>query len=377
LIVALMALAVAVPAAILIDGSNGDSGSADQSTTVAPLRSKPGRVDPAIARGSARPPFHSPDRLPSARWRPFASDSPWNRRVPRNPRIDRRSSRYVKRLLETGSVDDLRAGTTGTASDFGHAIYFASNSDPLYTVRGGSRVEPYRIDGKRVRLPDKAQPAAGGDGHLAVVFDGNHWGCYDTTVDHAARVIRCRAGRKVPIDGVGLRAAETAARFPSLAGRIRYQEIVAGRIRHAIFAASSQIAYTWVYPAFGSGAHRDPSEGYPPMGTRFQLDPRYMTNRRLATYPAWKRALLRAVRDYGFYLGDSSGSTLKLFAIESGTGYTSFGLPDPWVRFARANNIPSSHDSSIDRTVYRFDLDSGVDWSRLRVIHPCVTAKDC
>ena len=113
------------------------------------------------------------------------------------------------------------------------------------------------------------------------------------------------------------------------------------------------------------------------MGSRFQLDPRYMTNERLATYPPWKRAVLRAIRDYGFYLGDSTDRPLKVFPIESGTSYTSFGLPDPWVRYARAHDVPSSFDTRIDRTVYRFDLESGVDWRRLRVVHPCVAAKDC
>ena len=148
-------------------------------------------------------------------------------------------------------------------------------------------------------------------------------------------MLHCDSGRRIPIDGVGLHAADTSSRFPSLGGRIRYQELAAGRIDHALFAASSRVAYTWVYPAEKSDGRWEPGEGYPPMGTRFQLDPAYMTDERLATYPPWKRAILRAIRDYGFYLGDSTNKSLKVFPIESGTGYTSFGLADPWVTYAK------------------------------------------
>jgi hypothetical protein len=352
-------LSIAVGALILIAGCGG-SGDDERSP----------------ADGSRTTPL-SADHRPPASWRPFADYSPWNRRVPKNAPIDRHSNVFVKRLLEQDAVEPLRVGIADTPLDFSHAIYFADQSDPRYRISGGSKLEPYRIDGETVRLPDGAKPAAGADHHLGVVYDGEHWGCYNASVDRAAREIHCDAGRKVPIDGVGLHAADTSARFPSLAGRIRYQEIAAGQIKHALFAASSQIAYTWVYPAEKSDGGDNPSDGYPPMGSLFQLDPSYMTGERLATYPPWKRAVLRAIRDYGFYLGDSTDRGLKVFPIESGTSYTSLGRPDPWVAYAKAHHLPSSFDNSIDRTVYKFDLQSGVDWSRLRAIDPCVVSKDC
>ena len=283
----------------------------------------------------------------------------------------------VAKLLGSGPVTPLEVGTAGTKKDFAHAIYYANNSDPTYTVKGGSDRGAFAVRGKRLHLPAGARPSAGADHHLAVVYDGQHWGFYGATVDRKAHIIHCLAGRRIPIDGIGLRAAETAARFPSLGGRIRYQEMAAGRIDHALFAASSQIAYTWVYPAEKSDGGDNPRQDYPPMGERFQLDPSYMTDQRLATYPPWKRAVLKAIRDYGFFLGDSTSKSLAVIPIESGTSYTSFGLPDPWVRYAKAHRLPSSYDSQIHRIVYSFDLASGVDWSKLRAIDPCVTSKDC
>jgi hypothetical protein len=322
-------------------------------------------------------PFHSPDRLPPASWRPFAEDSPWNTRIPEQPQLHPSSSLIVQRLLEAGTVAPLQVGDADTEKDFEHAVYYADRSDPLFTVSGGSNDKRYGIDGKRVRLPDGARPAAGDDGHLAIVYDGEHWGCYHAAVSRSARSIRCESGRRVPIDGPGIHAAETSARFPSLAGRVRYQELAARRIDHALFATSSQIAFDAVYPADKSDGDEDPNEGYPPMGTRFQLDPAYMTDERLASYLPWKRALLRAIRDYGFYLGDSTSRPLNVFPIESGTSYTSFGLPDPWVRYAKRRDLPSSFHDDIERELYRFDVADSVDWTRLRVIDPCVTAGDC
>jgi hypothetical protein len=365
------AAVIAVVAALAAGCGGSDGGTASGGSA----GSDNGRALPAPA--SAGGPFHSPDRLPPASWRPFASDSPWNQRIPSKPKLDPDSSRKVEKLFEAGPVSPFYAGTAGTASDFEHAVYFADHSDLLYTVQCGSVHGEYAVDGKHVRVPRGAQPAAGADHHLAIVYRGMHWGFYDASVDRETREIHCGAGRKVPIDGVGLHAAETAARFPSLAGLIRYQEVAAGHIDHALFAASSQVAYDWVYPAEKSDGKKSTGEGYPPMGTRLQLDPAYMTDERLAQYPPWKRPVLRAIRDYGFYLGDSTDASLKLLPFESGTSYTSFGLPDPWVRYAKKNGLPESNHPRIEETVYEYDLEKDVDWSKLRVIDSCLAAKDC
>jgi hypothetical protein len=374
--VGLLAGAGLVLALILISSGSGD-GRSDPTTTAERKREKRQARPRLRVAKSAAGPFHSPDRMPPASWRPFADDSPWNAPVPEQPQLHANSSLIVQRLLEAGTVAPLQVGDADTEKDFEHPVYFADRSDPLYTVSGGSDDERYGIDGKRVRLPDGAKPAAGTDGHLAVVYEGEHWGCYQAVVNRRARSIHCDDGRRVPIDGAGIHAAETSARFPSLGGRVRYQELAAGRIEHALFATSSQIAFDAVYPADKSDGDEDPREGYPPMGTRFQLDPAYMTDERLATYLPWKRALLRAIRDYGFYLGDTTSRPLNVFPIESGTSYTSFGIPDPWVRYAKRNELPSSFHDEIQRELYRFDVADSVDWTQLRVIDPCVSAGDC
>ena len=77
---------------------------------------------------------------------------------------------------------------------------------------------------------------------------------------------------------------------------------------------------------------------------------------------------------YGAYVGDTGANDDEAFdvAIESGEPYTSFGLPDYVGEFWK------QVDGEEDYRNYRyFDIASGVDWSRLRVVDPCVAARRC
>jgi hypothetical protein len=141
--------------------------------------------------------------------------------------------------------------------------------------------------------------------------------------------------------------------------------------------SSNSIATSAVYPAEKSDGGKDASQGYPPMGTRFQLA---MTDSQIdaLAVPDWKKAILRALKNYGGYLGDSTSSPWTVMSFESGSTYTSFGYEDPMVTFAKTHGLPSYYDSSVGRTIYYYDLRSAVDWSRyLRVVDPCVTQGTC
>jgi hypothetical protein len=322
-------------------------------------------------------PFHSPDHYPPACWRPFNNTSPFNQLIPANAKVDPRSAVMVSRILAAGQVNDGRAGIADTSTDFYKTIYFARFDDPVFTIEGGSTVAPYEVDGERVRMPIEARPAGGSDRHLTIVYNGYEYGFWDAHVNLLTRTIRISAGRKIPLHGDGLSAAGTAARFGNLAGRIRMQELRAGVINHALFMASNSIASSYVYPAQKSDGNNDAGAGYPPMGTRFQLA---MTDAQIDALdvPPWKRAVLRALKNYGGYMGDSTSAAWTALSFESGSDYTSFGFIDPFAVYAKTHGLPSYYDSSIGRTVYRFDLHSDVDWARyLRVIDPCVAERTC
>ena len=76
---------------------------------------------------------------------------------------------------------------------------------------------------------------------------------------------------------------------------------------------------------------------------------------------------MRAAARYGLFVGDTGGGFIKL---ESGTTYTSFGLPDPWVELAEDAGLDPWQDS-MGRNRYKFDLTTGIDWAgRLRMAAP-------
>jgi hypothetical protein len=198
---------------------------------------------------------------------------------------------------------------------------------------------------------------------------------WNVRIDRASHTIYPATGRKLPVNGDGLNGSCTNARFACLAGRIRYQELEAGRIEHALFATTDHLRTGYSYPA-KQGSTNNPglNADWPQNGTRLQLDPSYATDAWLAQFPQWKQGVLRALRDYGAYFGDDSGSPLTLTPLESGTGYTSFGLADPFAVYANAHIGQSISQSG---GTYYFDMRSGVDWSKLRVVDSCVAQSAC
>jgi hypothetical protein len=231
------------------------------------------------------------------------------------------------------------------------------------------------VDGKHVHLPDRAQPNHSSDHGMIIVDDDYVWSLSVDWIDRTNNVIHVFYGRRAARTGTGLGGGSTSAKWSSINDMVRLNELKSGRIEHALTFASENIAWNHVYPAQDSDGDNDPAAGYPPMGTRFQLDPSYMTDARLATYPAWKRPILRAMRDYGFFLGDSTSSSIEGFRIDGEMSWLSYGVPSPWVEYAKQQDVPSHDDGG--RTLYYFDLASGVDWTKVRAIDPCVSRGDC
>jgi hypothetical protein len=228
----------------------------------------------------------------------------------------------------------------------------------------------------KVRIPDKARPAAGGDAHLTVVDQASGWE-YDLykvrSKPAGGGVLEFRWGGRTRIDGDGRGSDATAARFGNLAGMIRAQEMDTARIAHALFMNATCDSGTYVYPAQKTGrpcsAIGLPNTDAPPMGARLQLT---LTPEQINALPVpqWKKTILRAMSEYGMYMGDTGGQFGISF--ESGSTYTSFGVEDQMVRFARENNVPTYNGH------YVFNIRDGVDWGRyLRVVDPCVAQGTC
>jgi len=94
-----------------------------------------------------------------------------------------------------------------------------------------------------------------------------------------------------------------AAGLPILPGLIRYDEVAAGEINHAIrfTAPQTQRAYVWPARHFASS---QTGTNYPPMGLRLRLK----ANFDLSDYPTEMQVILQAMKTYGLILADNGSA---------------------------------------------------------------------
>jgi hypothetical protein len=92
-----------------------------------------------------------------------------------------------------------------------------------------------------------------------------------------------------------------AAGLPILPGLVRYDEIVAGEIDHAMrFTAEETAGYIW--PA--RHLTLDAQDGIPPMGARFRLKAEYD----ISSFPPEMQVILQAMKTYGIMLADNGSN---------------------------------------------------------------------
>lgn len=136
-----------------------------------------------------------------------------------------------------------------------------------------------------------------------------------------------------------------AAGLPILPGLVRYEEVAAGEIQHALrFTASrTRRAYTWPARHFASSL-TDPD--LPPMGQRFRLKGSFD----VSTYPPRIRVLLVAMKRYGLILADN------------GSDWFISGVPDErWDNdsLRLLSSVRGSDFEAVDSSSLVVDPDSG------------------
>jgi hypothetical protein len=272
-----------------------------------------------------------------------------------------------------GGPAKMTAGDADSVYDYTHPLYYPRSTDPIFTlhcyeVSWGT----CPIEGHQIRIPDAARPAGGGDAHLTVVDQASGWE-YDLykvrSKPAGGGTLEFRWGGRTRLDGDGLGTNATAAHFGLSAGIIRAQEMAAGKIDHALFMVVKCTSGT-VYPAGGGGSACADTTNAPAGGMRFQLN---YTQAEIDALPVpeWRKTILTALRTYGAYIGDTGGAGFN-FQFESGTTYTSFGQTDKLVDWAK-----TQPGVTVWNGKYVFDPATGVDWSRMRVIDPCVAQGTC
>ena len=320
---------------------------------------------------------------PAGCWRPYADDSPFNRPIPDDPRLDPRSDDIVRTITAAGP-GKLDAGMHDTENDYGRPVYFSRPDDPEFRVRCTRSWGRCPFEGLSIRMPDDARPAAGRDGHLTVVDprSGEEYDMWKVArKPRGGGEITTAWGGRTRIDGNGLGSEAVAAHFGTLAGLIRPEELEAGRIRHALFMTVPCVARVdgrdHVYPALGRGRRCPDDRAAPLLGARVQLDMSEEEIDRLDV-PPWTRTLLHAMAEYGMFVGDTGGPPGWALQSQSDTTYTSLGRKPRLFAFARKAGWLAREDPATGKPAYVGDFSRAVDWrSRLRVVDPCVSSRSC
>jgi hypothetical protein len=235
----------------------------------------------------------------------FPADNIWHANVSRLPVLSS-SAAYVASIGLTAKVHpDFGAGdygggpigipiTTVPAGQPGVKVSFqyADESDPgPYPVPANAQIE--------------GGAASSGDRHV-IVYDPSSCRDYELYAAYRNSDGSWHAGSGAVFD---LRAnalrprgwtSADAAGLPILAGLVRYDEVAAGHIDHAIrvTAPKTRNAYVWPATHFASSSS---SASLPPMGLRLRLK----STVDISKLPAQARVVAQAMKTYGVILADN------------------------------------------------------------------------
>ncbi len=136
-----------------------------------------------------------------------------------------------------------------------------------------------------------------------------------------------------------------AAGLPVFAGLVRWDEVQAGAIDHAIRVTASRTDRSYLWPArHQAGAASDPT--LPPMGARFRLKASFD----LSSYSANAQTILRAMQHYGLIVADNGSNWYFQGATDS-------AWPDSLI--SELKTVPASAFEAVDESSLQVSADSG------------------
>ena len=245
-------------------------------------------------------------------FRPFSSDSLWNKDVS-GAAVDPNS---------TAIINFIGSGV-GMHADFGSGQYQGSNIGIPYSVVGGSQAPvgitftaygsesdpgPMPVPGN---APIEGDPNPGnGDRHVLVLDNSN---CFLYELFSAAPNgngswnAASAAVWDLLSDGNTQRpwtwTSADAAGLPIFPGLVRYDEVAAGQIQHAIRVTLQDSQAAAVLPATHWAANST-SANAPPMGMRMRLKANYD----ISGFSPQVQVILSAMKKYGLIMADNGSS---------------------------------------------------------------------
>lgn len=234
----------------------------------------------------------------------FPADNAWNTKVDCLP-VHPRSNAYVNTIGATNKLKaDFGAGTWN-GGPIGIPFTTVTSQDSLYTASflydDESDPGPYRIP---LDAPIEGGPNGNGDRH-AIAIDTETCVLYEMFYAFPqANSWKADSGVVMDLTSNDLRpkswTSADAAGLAIFPGLVRYEEIQAGAIHHALRFTTypTQRAYVWPARHYASS---NTNVMYPPMGQRFRLKSDFD----ISGFSATNQIILTAMKEYGLILADN------------------------------------------------------------------------
>lgn len=236
----------------------------------------------------------------------FPSNNPWNTDISDYP-VHPNSANFIT-AINAGGRNKLHPDWGGNGQ-YGIPYIVVPSNQPLvsitWTAYGDeSDPGPYPIP---LNAPIEGGPSSDGDRHVLAVRQGE---CVLYELGRAfpgSNSWQADVGVRWPLNTNALRpyywTSVDAAGLPILAGLVRYDEVAAGQINHALRFTSWRSHRGFILPAthFAS-PYTDPN--LPPMGLRFRLKASYD----ISGFTGQSRVVLEALKKYGMFMADNGSS---------------------------------------------------------------------
>ncbi len=269
---------------------------------------------------------------PQAPPRAFTALSWWNAPLPDDPPLNPAGSRileYLRTGPESGAGCLMLAGAGD--SPWGQPVYQAGPGDKEYDVTGIQGHQPPELT--TLRIPDDARPADNGDGSMTLYDEGRGYvvALTDAERDDFTGQWSASGATVTYLDSNGLHTRTDRSDDPRNRGTHRgnsgavmavtWGEVRAGSIDHVLKVASGpEVSRRHVFPMVGSdGDYAGDDPAVPPQGLRFRIKPSVDLSD-LGLRPD-ALVVARALQRYGFYIGDSSGTTAVKLENTVAEGY--------------------------------------------------------
>lgn len=241
----------------------------------------------------------------------FPADNPWNTEVSAFP-VDPNSDAYIASISADG--DEYLHADFGEHPDYGIPYIVVPGDQtpvPITFTEYGDESDPGPYP-----IPPDAPVEAGSDRHVLVI-DGDN--CYLYELYHAEyNGEGWNAGSGAVFDLLSNRlrpetwTSADAAGLPIFPGLVRYDEVMAGEISHALRFTVSRTQRAYIHPATHYASSSD-DPNLPPMGLRLRLRADYD----ISGYSGMSRVILEALRRYGMIVADNGTSWFISGATDS------------------------------------------------------------